>query len=401
MSPQLLLDLALVALLLGHAVRGWRTGGVMSITSLVGLVSGALLGLWATPKLLDRWLPGLEQSPVHAALLLVGVVVAATLGETVMGSVGARLRRLTRGATADQVDGAVGALVSVLVTSLLVTLLAGAVMPVLPHSWAAVVNRSRVLPTMDAAVPDPLSRWAGGFTRELGAGFPRVFSGLSPEPVIPVPAPDAGAARGSGVARAAAGVVKIEADATSCSQLHAGSGWVVAPERVVTNAHVVAGAREVNVRVGGLGRGRAARVVAFDPDLDLAILAVDGLRAAPLKRSGPLKASTSTAVAGFPLGGDYTVRPARVRGIVQADGDDIYGGRGVERQVYSLAGTVQPGNSGGPLLTTQGTVAGTVFARSMVDDSTGYALTDAATDAMLDRASSYTRQVSTQGCARD
>ncbi|GAA1394416.1 MarP family serine protease [Luteococcus peritonei] len=400
MTSHLALDLALLLVLLVHALRGWRTGGLVGIASLAGLVSGAWLGLWATPHLIDRFLPQLQQGPGHASLLLVGVVLCATLGESLGASLGMRLRRHTRTATADGLDRVVGCLTSLLVTSLVITLLAGAVRPVLPASWASVLNRSRVLPALDAAVPDPMSRWASGFTDQLGQGFPRVFSGLSPEPVIPVPAPDAGAARGSAVARSAAGVVKIEADASACDENHAGSGWVVARERVVTNAHVVAGARQVNVKVGGLGRGRAATVVAFDPNLDLAILHVPGLRAAPLQRSGPLAPRADAVVAGFPLGGDYTVRPARVRGVVDAAGDDIYGGKGVEREVYSLAGTVQPGNSGGPLLATDGTVAGTVFARSLVDTSTGYALTDAATDALLDRAPQLGTAVSTQGCAK-
>lgn len=400
MTDHLVLDVVLVLVLAFHALRGWRTGGMVSIASLAGLVCGAWLGLWAVPQALDRWFPQLRETPAHAALLLVGVVLCATIGESLVGGIGMRLRSRTRGATADWVDRVAGALTSVLVTSLVLTLLAGAVRPVLPASWAAVLNRSRVLPALDAAVPDPMSRWASGFTDQLGQGFPRVFSGLSPEPVIPVPAPDAGSTRGTAVARAAAGVVKIQADASACSELHAGSGWVVAPERVATNAHVVAGAQQVTVQVGGLGRGRAATVVAFDPDLDLAILRVPGLKAAPLQRSGPLAARSDAVVAGFPLGGSYTVRPARVRGVVEAAGDDIYGGKGVQRQVYSLAGVVQPGNSGGPLLTTKGTVAGTIFARSLMDTSTGYALTDAATDAMLDRAPRYTQPVPTRSCAK-
>ncbi|MEL4358842.1 MULTISPECIES: MarP family serine protease [unclassified Luteococcus] len=254
---------------------------------------------------------------------------------------------------------------------------------------------------MEGLTPDQAGRWASQVTDRFSrAGFPRVFSGLSPEPVLPVPAPDTAAAKTTAVRRAAAGIVKITSDADACSQTHTGTGWVVAPHRVATNAHVVAGARDTSVRVGGVGQRLEATVVAFNPDLDLAILDVPGLGAAPLPRTGPLEKGQDAVVAGFPMNAGYTVKAARVRGTVTAGGDDIYGGKGVTRQVYSLSGTVQPGNSGGPLLTSDGKVAGTIFARSMVDHSTGYALTDAATDEMLDNAAGYRTPVSTQGCAK-
>lgn len=400
MSGHTLIDLALVVLLVSHAVRGWRTGALTSIFGLAGLLLGATVGLWLVPRLIRQWGSEIQQ-PLTAVLLAGGVLVAATLGESALGQVGRRLRAKTRGTGARRVDATLGALVSMLVVSMVVTLVGGAIRPILPREWASTLNQSKVLPKMEAATPDQAGRWAGQLTQSFSeAGFPRVFSGLAPEPVLPVPAPDTAAAKTAGVRRAAASIVKITADAPSCSQTHSGSGWVVAGNRVATNAHVVGGATNTTVQVGGAGERLAATVVAFNPDLDLAILDVPGLRSSPLPRTGPLKSSQDAVVAGFPLGGGYTVKAARIRGTVSAAGDDIYGGKGVVRQVYSLSGTVRPGNSGGPLLTTDGKVAGTVFARSMVDHSTGYALTDAATDAMLDQAASYRTPVGTQGCAK-
>ena len=400
MTGHALLDLALVVVLLTHAVRGWRMGALTSVLGVAGLLAGAAVGLWAVPRMLSRWGQALAP-PLPSILLLGGVLVAAVLGESMLGQVGVRLRARASGVGARRVDSALGSLTSMLVVCVVVTLLGSAVRPLLPKEWAGVANQSAVLPGMERLTPDQAGRWASQVTHTISeAGFPRVFSGLAPEPVIPVEAPDTAAAKTAAVRRAAASIVKIQADAPSCSQTHAGSGWVVAGHRVVTNAHVVAGADDTTVQVGGAGNRLPATVVAFDPDLDLAILDVPGLEASPLPRASRVEAKQDAVVAGFPKGGPYTVKAARVRATVKAAGDDIYGGKGVVREVHSVAGTVQPGKSGGPLLTTDGRVAGTVFARSMVDHSTGYVLTDAATDAMLDRAASYHTPVGTQSCAK-
>lgn len=401
MSPTLLLDLALVLVLVLRAMRGWQMGATATLFQLAGLTVGALLGLWLAPLAVDRWLPGLAE-PMPAVLVLSGTMLVALTGETILGGWGRSLRSRTRSPLLWRLDGAFGALASMLVLSIVVTLLGGAVRPALPTEWASTMNRSRVVAAMDRLTPPEAARLSAQFTDRLTeAGFPRVFSGLSREPVLPVPAPDGDAARTEAVRLAGSSVMKITTEAPSCGRSQAGSGWVVAPERVVTNAHVVAGARTVLVQAAGQGLHFPARVVAFDPDLDLAVLAVDDLRSRPLPRAGQALGQRADAVvAGFPRGGDYTLRAARVRDTVSARGDDIYGDKGVVREVYALAGTVVPGNSGGPLLDTRGRVAGTVFARSLVDSDTAYALTDEAADQLLDSAARLQAPVSTGGCTR-
>ena len=149
----------------------------------------------------------------------------------------------------------------------------------------------------------------------------------------------------------------------------------VAPGRVVTNAHVVAGMAAPQVRVHGTGRSYDARVVVFDPRRDLAVLAVPGLTAPPLALGRQLSRGDGAVVAGYPLDGPYRLDAARVRTVLDARGADIYGDPGTVREVYSLFARVQPGNSGGPLLSKTGAVVGIVFAKSLDDESTGYALT--------------------------
>ena len=84
-----------------------------------------------------------------------------------------------------------------------------------------------------------------------------------------------------------------------------------------------------------------------------------------------------------------------IRGTIIENNTDLYGGPGVAREVYAIRGVVRPGNSGGPLLTADGRVAGTVFAMSALDPQTGYVLTDAATAPLLDAAGALSEPVPT------
>jgi S1-C subfamily serine protease len=150
---------------------------------------------------------------------------------------------------------------------------------------------------------------------------------------------------------------------------------VVAPHRVMTNAHVVAGSTGITVQLGGSGPAFPGRLVVYDPERDLAVIDVPALSTSPLPLGAELTAGTDAVVAGYPGNGPYSVAPARVRQVIDASGTDIYRKQTVLREVYSLRGIVRPGNSGGPLFDDSGRVVGVVFARSSVDANTGYALT--------------------------
>ncbi|MEP7334091.1 MAG: trypsin-like peptidase domain-containing protein, partial [Terracoccus sp.] len=173
-------------------------------------------------------------------------------------------------------------------------------------------------------------------------------------------------------------------------------GWVVSPGRIITNAHVVAGASRLRVESGG--EMLPANVVLFDPNRDLAVLSVAGLDAPALPLGAGLERGQSAVVPGYPLDGPFTVVSARVRATLNARGYDIYSTGTVVREIYSLNTTVQPGNSGGPLLDTQGRVVGVVFAKSLEDDRTGYALTLAEARPVIDRAASASTSVDTGAC---
>jgi S1-C subfamily serine protease len=232
-----------------------------------------------------------------------------------------------------------------------------------------------------------------------GSDFPRVFAGVAPEDIIPVPAPDPGAMPARVLSRARASIVKVTGDATACNRTVEGSGAVIGPQHVVTNAHVVAGMRSPTAQIDGRGTRYPARVVLFDARRDIAVLYVPGLRAPALPLGRNLGRGSDAVVAGFPRNGSFTAVAARVRSVLNASGSDIYGRPGAVREVYQLYAKVEPGNSGGPLLGVDGSLDGIVFAKSLDDSSTGYALTMDESRSTLAAGAGRTSAVATGDCA--
>jgi S1-C subfamily serine protease len=196
---------------------------------------------------------------------------------------------------------------------------------------------------------------------------------------------------------AAQSVVKITGNAYACGRNQSGSGFVVGTNRVMTNAHVVAGVGEPIVQVPG-GAALPGRVVYFDPVDDLAVVAVDGLTAAPLPLVPNLPAGSPAVVHGYPLGGPFNSQPASVISVHAVNVPDIYGANPTPRQVYSLATKVQQGNSGGPLLSEAGDVAGVIFAKGSDTQDVGYALAMEEVTPVAEQASSLSQPVSSGGC---
>src|SRR5439155_2220821 len=206
-------------------------------------------------------------------------------------------------------------------------------------------------------------------------GFPDVFGGLTPTRVRPVPEPDPALANSQLVRNAESSVVKVLGTAPSCSRRIEGSGFIYAPQHVMTNAHVVAGTTSITVEDGNTRR--AGQVVVYDSEKDLAVIYVPGLQA-PLLRFAASAARTGddAIVLGYPLDGPFDAEPARIRDQGPIRGPNIYDSRNVTRDIYTLRGLVRSGNSGGPLLAADGTVLGVIFAAAADDPQTGFALTD-------------------------
>lgn len=372
-----LLDLALIVLFIAYAVTGFRQGLVVSVMSLAGFLGGGALAMWLLPQAIHAWTNLEDTPPIRTVVLIAGVFIVASTGQAIAVAIGGRMRSaLHVKQPARHFDAALGAVAVVAAVAVLVWFLAGALRSGAPAPLAKAIGESRVLQTIDDVVPPQTSKLFAGFRAMLDReGFPRVFEGLGAEPIAPIAPPDPNVIRSEGIDQAADSIIKITGVAEACNRGQEGSGWVVAPERVVTNAHVVAGMRSATLRVHGTGRSYTGRVVTFDPRRDLAVLAVPGLPAEPLEQGRDLQRGDGGVVAGFPLDGPYRLDAARVREVVTARGSDIYGAPGTSREVYSLYAQVRPGNSGGPLLSSTGQVVGVVFAKSLDDSSTGYALT--------------------------
>ena len=389
-----LLDVVLLCAVAVFAVSGYRQGFLVGVLSLVGFLGGGLLGARVAPELAS--VGPFDRVPT-AVLGVVAVLVLALVGQLLATTVGGRLRARLTWRPARLLDALAGTAVSV-TGLLLVAWLVGTAVASSPYPLlSSQVRRSEVIARVDAVLPERARDSVEGLRRLVDErGFPDVFGDLAPTSTADVAPPDPALAASAAVTSARPSVLKVTGLAESCSRRLEGSGFVYAPERVMTNAHVVAGVAEPDVQVGG--RRLPARVVLYDPDRDLAVLLVPGLRLAPLPLAGPVPAGTGGIVVGYPRDGPFRADAARVREVQAARGPDIYGERTVVREVYALRAVVQPGNSGGPLLDEQGRVLGVVFAAAADRTDTGYALTAREAGPDAEAARTATAAVSTQTC---
>lgn len=389
-----MLDVLLILLIAVAALYGWRAGLITSVLTAIGWFAGLSAGLWATPRIVEEVRPETGSSATAVVTVVTALVLASVLAG-LLGRVGVSLVRITSWRPVRFVDAAAGAAAVAVAMSFAAWAVPNAARPYLDGQAGSAVEDSRVWSTLNERMPDPAREVASGLARSVEASpFPQLFD--YPASTVDAAPPDESVVTGPGVERAAQGVVKVRA-ALSCDRGSVGSGWVVSDERVVTNAHVVAGADRVSVQVGGTGPRLQATVVAFDTEQDLAVLRVDDLTARPLQRAS-LEPGANGVVAGFPRGGAYHLSAARVLGEGETRTRDVYGDRQVTRDMVTLETTVVEGNSGGPLLTPSGAVAGTIFARAADNGQRGFAIADDSAGSLLDRASDLDDPVGTGSC---
>lgn len=388
MTGSTLIDLALAFVLIAYGVSGYRHGFIASAFSLVGFFVGALIGVWQLPNVFAHIDAVVSDARIRVFALVVGVILLGWLGQYIGSLIGHSVRRRVGPRVARGLDSALGAVAVVVAACLVIWFLGGAVRSSGTPALAKAVSDSKVIGAINRVVPPQTGQLFAGFRSFLTQqGFPQVFGGFAPEPITPVQPPEPNLTGRPGITTAERSILKITTDSSRCSTAQEGTGWVLQPGTVVTNAHVVAGAERIRVQTPN-GDRYAAQLVVFDPSRDLAVLRVGGLPAPALTLGSPLDRGASAVVAGYPLDGPYSAVPARVRGVIEARGRDIYGQDAVVREIYSLYTTVQPGNSGGPLLDPSGRVVGVVFAKSLEDVNTGYALTLAEARPVLDEARS-------------
>ncbi|MFJ4713178.1 MarP family serine protease [Streptomyces sp. NPDC088785] len=395
------LDILLLAAAVWFAAVGYRQGFVVGVLSVIGFLGGGLAAVYTLPVVWGAITDDATVSTTATVVAVVVVIVCASVGQAFTTHLGNKLRRYITWSPARALDATGGVLVNVaamlLVAWLIGSALAGTALPTLGKE----VRGSKVLLGVSRALPAQADTWFANFSSTLAQnGFPQVFSPFANEPITEVRPPDQALATSPVATRARRSIVKVVGQAPSCGKVVEGTGFVFGDRRVMTNAHVVGGVEEPTVQIGGEGVKYDAKVVLYDWKRDIAVLDVPSLRAPALHFTRTdAERGGGAIVAGFPENGSYDVRPARVRGRIDASGPDIYHRGTVERDVYSLYATVRQGNSGGPLLTPEGKVYGVVFAKSLDNDETGYALTadEIATD--ITRGRTAAQQVDTDACA--
>jgi S1-C subfamily serine protease len=388
-------DLVLIALALLFALSGFRQGLVVSATSIVGFLAGAVVGAQLSGPVADR-IDGSNVTRVFAALVV--VLAAALLGQILAGAIGRAVRRRVTWEPAKMVDAVAGAVVSAAAVLLVAWMVASPLATSPFPGVSSQVRQSALVQAVDNAVPDSVRAVYNSLREAIDRrGLPDVLDPLTPTDVRDVPPPDRALRASPVVAAVQDSVVKISGIAPSCSRQIDGSGFVYAPERVMTNAHVLAGVADPVVIADG--EEYEATPVYVDEEVDVAVLAAPGLPERALTfATVPAETGDDSIIMGYPGGGNFWVGAARVRDRVDISGPDFRDTRTVVRDVYALFGSVRAGNSGGPLFDTEGKVLGVVFASAIDDLDTGYALTGPQVSKAATEGSTATAEVSTGPC---
>ncbi|MBQ1072456.1 MarP family serine protease [Micromonospora sp. C31] len=387
-------DLVLLLLMLVFAISGYRQGFVIGVLSFSGFFLGALVGLQLGPMLARQFV----DSGTRVLISLVAIFGLAVVGQAVAGWLGSHLRKTITSDVGKRVDDVGGAFVSLFAVLLVAWLVA---VPLGSSSlpWlASSVRNSALLTVVDRVLPDQAQQLSTALRDTVDTnGFPDVFGDLAPTRARQVSPPDPALAGSQVVVNSQRSVVKVLGSAPSCSRRIEGSGFVYADDRVMTNAHVVAGTRSTVVELNG--DRYDSRVVVYDPDRDLAVLHVPGLPGPSMRfAAGNAGSGADAIVLGFPLDGPYNAQSARIRDVDRITGPDIYSAGNVTREVYTIRALVQSGNSGGPLVSSNGLVLGVIFAAAADDPNTGFAVTAAEARPVALAGAERTRAVGTGDC---
>lgn len=391
-----LLDLVLLTLVIVFGVSGYRQGFIVGVASFIGFVGGCVLGIYIAPPVAGAIVDG---DVPESLLAMVIVLLTSAIAQFGTSTVGVLIRSRVRHEPARMLDALGGTLVSGL-SVLVIAWLVGSVL--VSSSLTTVVDQIRgslLLSTVDQAIPQAARDWQKPFKRFIDrSDFPPVLDAIAGQPAVNVPPPDAAVLNSAGLRAARTGIVQVQGVARACGKQITGTGFVFAPDHVMTNAHVVAGVDDRLLVVDHAGRPHSAAVVRYDPRRDVAVLYVPNLGLPNLVFDAEADNGDDAIIAGYPKDQGFTTQPARVAARQRASIPDIYRVAEVTRDVYLIRGKVQQGNSGGPLLSPEGRVLGVVFAAVVSQDDTGYVLTASEVASDARRAAGATRPVSTQTC---
>lgn len=375
-TGSLIVDGLLIVVIIAAIASGWRQGGLSAFLGLVGVLLGGLLGVQVLPYVLEQTNQKIgDNGGTRLIAAIITMTFLIVVGYFIGSGVGASIRDKIRTRSGITIDSAVGAVVQVVTYLLVIWLILVPIASANKSGLGQQLRSSRILSTVGAIVPAWMENLPSRTATMLNdSGLPLIAGPLDKLPASEVEAPDNALQRAPVVKEARDAIIRVVGEASQCSRLLQGSGFVISPDTILTNAHVVAGTNKVELDTT---KGRAqADVVYYNPEADVAVLHSEDLGIKPLTWADqPAETGDDAIVLGHPKGGPFVASPARVRERFTVSGPNIYATNRVEREAYSLRGTVVEGNSGGPLIDTKGHVLGLVFGADINDSETGYALT--------------------------
>lgn len=394
MLAGLIVDAVLLLIFIAVIRGGWVQGALASALSAVGLIAGLIIGMGITPLIMNSDAEYGTRFGMALAFLIaligMGYLIGALLGVSVRDRLNSR--------TSMRVDSFVGSIMQLLLAMLLCWLIALPLATVAGPKVGEAVRSSYILNGLNAIAPESLQPLPNRLSALLSeSGMPPLISPFDAEPAEDVAAPNIEIEDAELVERVRPSVVHVMGQSSQCHRRLMGSGFVVAPNYILTNAHVVAGTDSVALdTVLGI---KQADVVYYDPEFDIALvhspeLGLDALSWA----DQPAEVGADAIVMGHPESGPFEAAPARVADRILISGSDIYAQGRVERESYAVRGTIREGNSGGPLLNTEGEVLGLVFGAARDSTDIGFALTASQVQQVIGNVASYTTPVDTQAC---
>jgi S1-C subfamily serine protease len=393
------IDIFIAAAFLIFGWIGFRRGILRTILSIIGLIVGGAAGAIATPSI--QSLISNNAFGFKPTIGLTSIILGASLGMFLFGVLGSFLRVVLLPLPfMKTIDSLIGfGLAIVAVASISSTLSSAA--QVIPNKTVNnLFSQSQLISQIDQYLPARFKDAAQKIQNVItDSPLPEVFKSLVESRITPTQL-ETDVAIPEIVTKSVASTVRIDGIAESCSAAMVGTGFIVSPERVITNAHVVAGVKEPVITLFNSQTQLGGRVIAIDRKKDIAIIFVPGLTGEKLTFIGPVTPNEIGFVVGYPNGGNLRTMPVSVTSEFESIGTDIDGNGETRREVIVFGGDVKPGNSGGPLLNDQGQVLGVVFAADAENKNTGYALAPSEVAKLVSETSSVMQAIETGECAK-
>lgn len=389
-------DLLLTISVIVAVSNGWKIGIIRGITGFIGLIAGAWLALQLIPIAINTFQLGIGWRVLGGITV---IVTLAMLGQSLGFTFGSAIRAAMSWSPFRFIDSLFGSAFRV-VSWVIIVWLSASVLALLPeNSLTTQVRSSQIVQQIDSLAPTYADRATAALRKVLrNTSFPQVFAGIAPQPTHSVAPADPRVVQDPEVTAALDSVVEVLAEAPACEMQMSGTGYLYSDGRIITNAHVVAGADQVAIRRDGSTKQYRARVVLFDPRLDIAVLAVKDFSGVPLQFAPEAAVGTEAVIPGFTGGKPMSPNAARVSEVIVARGHDIYGEGRVDREIYVLRADVAPGDSGAPLVDLDGRVLGVMFAAGTDLKEAGYALTANAVASAASQGKTATNAVSLGRC---